>query len=326
MAKKTSRFAFTEASLRDLPPPAAGRAWHYDTKSPGLCVCRTAAGGCSFHFYKWLNGKPSRSLIGKFPDVSVKAARDAAAESMAKVAKGEESRRTAATATARPHSQNLFDHWMIYARAHKKPSSVSGDEWLWKHYLDDWGSRRLGAIQKTDVQSHHALVGREHGIYSANRMLALLRAMLNKGDELGYTGKNPAAGVKLFKEVSRDRFLQPSELKAFFVALDEEPPLFRDFFLVSLLTGARRGNVQSMTWDDLDLANGIWRIPETKGGIPVIVPLVAPVVVILELRRTTANGGPWVFPGSRHGQHLGKTQDGVGPSLQKGGAEQPSPP
>jgi integrase len=208
---------------------------------------------------------------------------------------------------------------MIYAKAHKKPRSVEGDEWLWGAYLKPWAGRRLSAIKKSDVQARHAKIGSENGIYSANRMLALLRAMFNQADEIGYRGDNPAAGVKMFKEQSRDRFLQPAELQAFFAALEAEAPLFRDFFLIALLTGARRSNVQAMAWADLDLAAGYWRIPQTKGGMAVVVPLVAPAVEILRARYEARNGNPYVFPGRKHGTCLQEPKTAWGRIVKRAG-------
>ena len=302
MANKTSRFPFTEAKLRALPAPATGRAWHYDSKARGLCVCKTAAGGCSFYFYKWLNGRPARMLLGKFPALSVDQARKAAESAIGDIAGGRDPHEEHRSRRHQPTLQDIFAHWMLYAKTHKKASSASGDKWLYNRYLDKWGLRKLGTIKKVDVQAHHAKVGRENGIYAANRMLALLRSMFYKADEIGYRGDNPAKGIKLFKEQSRDRFLQPHEIGAFFRALEAEPDLFQHFFLLLLFTAARRSNVQAMQWADVDLDGGFWRIPETKGGMAVIVPLVDPAQAILRTRRQSASG-PWVFPG-RRGGHL----------------------
>ena len=127
--------------------------------------------------------------------------------------------------------------------------------------------------------------------------------MFNKADELGYHGENPAKRIKLFREQSRDRFLQPDELKAFFAALEGEDDIVRDFYMMLLMTGARRFNVQTMAWADVDMQAGYWRIPETKAGMPVLVPLVAPALAILVARSETANGSRWVFPG-RKGKHI----------------------
>jgi integrase len=166
----------------------------------------------------------------------------------------------------------------------------------------------LSTIKKADVQALHARVGTENGIYQANRLLALVRSMFNKAEELGYRGDNPGQKIKLFKEQSRDRFLQPGELKAFFAALDAEDDIVRDFYIMLLLTGARRSNVEAMAWADVDLQAAYWRIPETKAGMPVVVPLVAPALTILMARADMANGSPWVFPG-RKGKHIANPKD-----------------
>jgi integrase len=231
-------------------------------------------------------------------------ARKAAAKRAGEIADGKNPQAERRTRRDEPTVGDLWNHWLLHAKAHKKPRSVEEDERNYKLHLAPLVGRRLSTIKKSEVQTLHAKLGRDKGIYAANRVLALLRAMLNRADDIGYRGSNPAAGVRLFKEVARDRFLHPQELEAFFKALDAEPSLFRDFFAVCLLTGARKGNVLSMKWDDLDLQAGYWRIPETKNNTVVVVPLVAPAMAILQERREAADGSPWVFPGHKQGTHL----------------------
>jgi len=129
--------------------------------------------------------------------------------------------------------------------------------------------------------------------------------MFGKASDIGFNGANPAKGVKRFKEEKRDRFLTADELPAFFAALASEPnTMFKDFFLLTILTGARRANMESMAWADIDLEAEFWRIPTTKSGVPVVVPLVAPALAILRQRRKAANGSPWVFPAPSKTGHL----------------------
>jgi integrase len=296
-------FPFSEAKIKAISPPPSGRVYHRDARFPGLQLCVTSTGTKTYYFVKRMDGKPTRVLLGTVERLSVESARTAAGAVTGDLAAGRDPQQERRARKHQPSVKDLFDHWLLYAKAHKKASSVNGDQWLYDRYLQQWEHRRLGTIKKADVQAHHAKVGRDNGIYAANRMLSLLRAMFNKAEELGYRGPNPAKGVKAFKEQSRDRFLQPNELQAFFLALEAEPDIFRHFFALGLLTGARRGNLQTMRWADVDLDNGLWRIPETKGGIPVIVPLVDAALAILRARRETANGSEWVFPG-RRGGHL----------------------
>ncbi|MFZ1936918.1 MAG: tyrosine-type recombinase/integrase [Thermoguttaceae bacterium] len=298
-------FAFTEAKIKALPIPRDGkdRAYHKDSKHPGLQVCVTSAGSKTYYYVRRVDGRPTRMKLGTVEQLSVDDARKAAAKKAGEIADGKNPQVDRRRKREEPTVKMLWDHWQVYAKAHKKPDSIYEDELKYNKFLKPLANRRLSTIRKADVQALHSRVGTENGIYQANRLLALIRAMFNKADELGYRGDNPARGIKLFKEQSRDRFLQPGELKAFFAALDAEDTTIRDFYVMLLLTGVRRSNLESMAWADVDLQAAYWRIPETKGGMPVVIPLVAPALTILMVRAETANGSPWVFPG-RNGKHI----------------------
>jgi len=152
------------------------------------------------------------------------------------------------------------------------------------------------------------MLGEYSGVYEANRALAFLRSMFNRAinDDL-WTGGNPTQGIKLFKEESRDRYLDRDELRRFFKALDDDPDTkHRDYFKVALLTGGRRSNLFTMRWDELNLKTKLWRIPghKFKNGQPQTIPLVDAAVEILKRRKTAPDADPeWVFP-SRNGGPL----------------------
>ena len=298
-------FPFSEERIRKLKPPAdRDREYHKDKTYPGLQVCVTTAGSKTYYLVKRTDGRPTRHKLGTADELSVDQARKAAAAVAGKIASGENPQADRRQKREEPTLQKLHAHWMIYANAHKKASSTAEDRRNFAKHCKPLAGRRLGSIKKADVQRLHTSIGSDSGPYAANRVLALLKAMYNKADELGYRGDNPCRGVKKFSEVARDRFLQAGEAESFFAALQSEPELFRDFFLMLLLTGARKSNVLSMRWADLDLQASYWRIPETKSGSVVVVPLVAPAVTILEKRQAAANGCPWVFPGHRKNDHL----------------------
>ena len=108
----------------------------------------------------------------------------------------------------------------------------------------------------------------------------------------------------MFGETSRDRVLEAGEVKRFWSALQaEENDVARDFFIVALLTGARRTNVLQMAWQDVDLATKEWRIPHTKSGGGLTVPLVAHLVSLLKKRKKAAVNG-YVFPGEGRAGHF----------------------
>jgi integrase len=99
-------------------------------------------------------------------------------------------------------------------------------------------------------------------------------------------------------------FLQADELPRFFQSLAEEPSIaMRDFILLALLTGARRANLCAMRWAEINLADSVWRIPDTKNGTPQNVTLCPEAVEILKARQEATAGG-FVFPGTGASGHM----------------------
>ena len=162
--------------------------------------------------------------------------------------------------------------------------------------------RKLSTIKKSDLASLHTKIGKAHPA-TANRVLALASSIFGRAIEWGlWEGQNPCKGIRRYKEVSRERFLQADELPRFFAALNAETnETIRDCLTMALLTGARRANVQAMRWEDITLSDerNEWRIPRTKTGEPHRLPLVAAAVQILTRRRGDTDEepeSPYVFP------------------------------
>ena len=313
-----AKLNFTKAAIERLPLPANGWQYHYDTKIRGLAVGVSHTGAKSFVVYRKVNGKPERITLGRYPDLTIEQARGKAAEVNAAIARGENPADKRRLARAEMTLGELFTEYLErYARVHKK--TWQKDVSMFRLYLSPWANRKLSTIHKTDVGALHTRVGKEHGHCGANRMLELLQVMLNKGMEWGWDGPNLARGVKAFQEKPRDRFLQADELPRFFEALAEEPnDTIRDYFLISLLTGARRSNVLSMRWEDMNLERGEWRIPETKNGTPQTVTLSPEAIVILTNRKKPTG---YVFPDTGKRGHLVEPKKGWARILKRAGIE-----
>src|ERR1019366_1039175 len=120
-----------------------------------------------------------------------------------------------------------------------------------------------------------------------------------------WVGANPARKIALFPEHSRDRFLKAEEVPKFLQELSVEPNRdLRDFIWISLMSGARRGDVLSARWDDISFDTHSWRIPDPKARVPYIVPLMPEAIEVLKLREAVPKDSPWVFPGTGRTGHL----------------------
>ena len=78
---------------------------------------------------------------------------------------------------------------------------------------------QINDISRIQIDTWHKNIGKNNGIYMANRCLALIRHMLNMAINWGFITTNNATHIKQFKEVARDRFLQPDEIHNFINAL-----------------------------------------------------------------------------------------------------------
>ncbi len=177
---------------------------------------------------------------------------------------------------------------------------------VFRRYLTDWRPRNLKSISKADVHKKISDIGRFNGHIAANHTITYARAAINWCITNGfYEGTNPWSNVSKFKTQARDRFLKPDEIGRFFAALREldNTKGFRDYFYLSVFTGARRSNVFAMRWEEIDFDLGTWTIPRTKNGESQILPLTRSVLEILS-KRHDSKTSEWVFPSERSTGHL----------------------
>ncbi|MCU9850561.1 tyrosine-type recombinase/integrase [Defluviimonas sp. WL0024] len=312
---------FTKAALLKAPAaPKGGKDYYNDEKEKGLVLAVTPAGTKSFYLYKRVEGRPERILLGRFPDISIENARKLAASAKGKIAGGKNPQKERRAIRGEMTFGALFTEYLEkYSKVHKR--SWAYDEREVPKFLSHWFKRRISTIEKAEVERLHAKIGKENGLYQANRLLERIRSIFNRAIDWGWDGTNPAIGIKKYREKSRDRFLQPDELPRFFAALSAEPnEAARDFFMVSLLTGARKSNLLAMRWKDINFATATWRIPETKNGEAQTVHLSGPAMEILTERKL-ASESPWVFPGDGRTGHLADPKKAWGRILAGAGIE-----
>jgi integrase len=125
--------------------------------------------------------------------------------------------------------------------------------------------------------------------------------------------QNPVKGVDLLKNINKtERFLQATEIKALLNALEDSPnPLLKYFVPLALLTGARKRELLDARWSDIDFESKVWRIPMTKSGRPLNVPLTPQAFQLLLhlqsylpslLEAVPKEGVEWVFPNPKTNQ------------------------
>jgi integrase len=302
--RKSDRKRLNKRTLEALPLPPEGadgkpgRLWIYDLATPRLAICVWSTGSRTWYWVGRCNGRPLQFKLGEFPEVTPEQARTLAQKVSAQVVGGVDPRDARWEARREMTLGELLEAFIEgHAKPHKRTWTKDGP--TFRRYCGSIKGRPLSTIGQADVGALHRKVGRDHGKYAANRLLGLLSKMFSFAGTLGYTVANPCRGVQRFKEEARDRFLTGEELQRFFAALADETELFRDYFTLLLLTGARRGNVEAMRFDELNLDLATWRIPRTKNDQPLTVHLVKEAVEILRRRLADSDGNEWVFEGGK---------------------------
>ncbi|MCE9544290.1 MAG: tyrosine-type recombinase/integrase [Planctomycetia bacterium] len=302
--REPAKVTLTKAAVAKLRPPASGRRYYYDTRTPGLTVCVTATGAKTFYLYRKVNRRPVRHRLGTIEQLTVERARELAQERTGEQIQGIDIQARKRKAREELTLGELSALWLEHAKERKR--TWKEDERQINKFLAGLSSRRLSAIDVSDLEKLATRVKADSGPYQANRVTALLSSMFRHAMKRKLHSANPAGMVDKFPEQSRERFLTADEAPLLFAAIKKAEPIFRDFFTLAILTGARRGNLQAMRWADIDLTAATWAIPgeQHKNGQPVVLPLVVPALAILKARAAERNGSPYVFASHGKTGHL----------------------
>ena len=311
-----NRFRFTKTSLEKLPLPAGtSRTTYYDQDIGKLALRVTAAGAKSFYIVKRVAGEMVWYKLGTFPEMTVEQARKAAEVTLGSFANEDNPAVVRRSVKGIPTLNEFFNE---YGERHgMKKLAWADDQQRFRDYLKaSLGARKITLITREmigRILTDMDIQGKAGA--TVNNVRALASGLFGKAIEWGYIKDNPVRGIKTRKAVKRDRFMSAHELPRFFASVAQEPnTIVRDYFLIALLTGARRANVLAMRWSEIDFSECIWRIPLTKNGDPQNVTLSPEAIALLkqlkQLELHTTPKSQYVFPGTGATGHLVEPKKG----------------
>jgi len=310
----TTRKPLSDADVRKLPRPAAGNKVYWDTTLAGFGIRITSAGARSFvlDYYCRGSGRRRRYTIGSFPNWTVGAARIKARELRRRVDNEEDPMADLEAARSAETVAELADRFVKEHLPRKRQSTKDAYERaLNLHIRPFFGSHvKVADVAFADIDALHRKITGVGGPYAANRTIAILAKMFSLAIKWNMRPDNPAKGIERNLETKRKRYLAGDELPRLIKALaahaDKQSA---NIVRMLLLTGARKGEVLSARWGDIDLAKGIWTKPAstTKQKADHAVPLSKPAQQLLNeireqqiaKRRTL---GEFVFPGRDDGE------------------------
>ena len=265
-----------------------------DGKISGLFLIVQPTGAKSWAVRYRIDGQPKKFTIGAYPAIDLAAARRKAQEALGDVAGGTDpsaakvaarEARKAAESTADRVAEVVDTFVARYLNRNAGESwSREGERLLRKEIVPALGRKRLGDVKRSDVHDMlDAIVDRGAPIV-ANRTLAIFRRLCNWAVERGIIAASPCDKIKApAAEESRDRVLTDDEIRLAWGAFDRVGWPFGQIAQLLLLTGARRDEVASARWAEIDLAAKTWTIAKerSKNGVAHEIPLSDPAVAIL---------------------------------------------
>ena len=302
--------------------------WDADLTGFGLKVTPASRKSyvCQYRFGGGRRGTVRRFTIGPHgAPWTVDQARAEARRILGEAASGNDPAGARQSQRSAPTIAELCDVYLAEGCATKKASTLSTDRGrIERHIKPLLGKRKVRDLTKahvrqflqeiasgktaTDVKTGkrgRAIVRGGKG--TATRTVGLLGGILSYAVDRGIVSENVARGVKRYPDRKNERFLSEAELGRLGQALRElevDGVNRQALAIIKLLvfTGARKGEIERLRWDEVDLNAGILRLADSKTGQKALV-LNAPARAVLA-DIPSLDGSQYVFPASKGGRHF----------------------
>ena len=222
----------------------------------------------------------------------------------------------------------------LSVHAIQKKSYARDDGALKHHLIPFFGSCRLSDIKAQAIEKYK---NKRAGEYDGrqdeeaenrrlvsgatiNRELALLKTMLNKAVEWEKIDAAPVNWkcIKRFPENSRERFLTPAEKARLFEKAGATSPYLRNFLILAINTGLRKGEILGLRWRDIDLASGeiIIEQDRRKNKAALRIPINR---VVIQVLNSMPQGSECVFYNPRTMKPVGDVRTAFGAACRNAG-------
>jgi integrase len=233
--------------------------------------------GSTWYIEYYYQGKQEREKVGRTKDgITEKQAKEALKARMGDIVKG---KFDIAQTKSFPLFSKLMKDYLEWSTANKK--AYERDFASAKHLSPFFGNKRIDEIdnwliekyrmkRKQEIKSllkNKAKAEIDISFASINREVALLKHFYTKAVEWGKIDVNPSKGIKMFKEKSKDRYLEAYEIESLVKACEQTSNKdLKGMVLTAIYAGLRISEVFNLKVSDLDFKNDIINLEDTKNG------------------------------------------------------------
>lgn len=318
MPKSNGLFFSTDREIQNLKPEQK-RYSVKDKLNNGLFIEIKESGIKTWHYRYSLNGKQERLTIGRYPDLSLKEARQVRDESASMVAKGISPKQEKQDQKAGRLNSLLFkdygDRYLNEVILKDRANPYNMILTLNNDIYPILGHIALNQISVDDIRRTIWRKKEQGYDAAANQVRGLLKRMFEYAVTLGLVPYNPVLSIPtrhIFKGKPRERYLSTTEIRTFYTTLlNSRIYKPRKLGLVlSLLTLLRKSELLRAKWEHINFEKRVWLIPETKADSAtghsreMLVYLSDQMIEILRELQVIAGNEPYVFVGRQRGTHI----------------------
>lgn len=309
----------TDTKLKSLKKNNPGR--HADGGGLYFVVPTTTSGepGEPYWMLRFTHNKKRREMtMGKYPTLSLADARKEAVIKMSLVKSGQNPLALKKRADAQEIRvvDDLFEDWQKVNRKRLKHAHIP-ERIYRKDISPHIGGLNIEQVRARDIRSVITGINDSGRPSIANDALMYCKQLFNHGIKLDVVGANPASAFQVSDaggiEKSRDRALNIEEVEHAFKVFRAHPQVFtRDNYLACallVLLGVRKSELCEAKWEEFDLDNATWALPDerSKSGVGLLIPLPDLALEMFQELKIRANASDYVFPSRRQAKnpHMG---------------------
>jgi integrase len=285
----------------------------------GLYLLVFPSGSKAWRFKYHFQGREKLISLGQYPAVSLKDAREKAAEARKALGNGKDP--SAERQQSKLQHKNSFE--IIAREWHGKqaPAWSAGHaatvlRQMENNLFPHIGSKPVGAIGATELLSVLRKIESRDAVTVARIVRSLCSSVFRYAVMTGRAERDPATDIRgaISARATKNRaaITEPEKVGALLLAIDNYSGAFtvRVALNFMALTFCRPAEILHAEWPEFDFSDNLWRIPTAKMKMSRdhLVPLSRQAIAVLEEMRPYSGEGPYVFPGVRAGKATMRSQ------------------